>query len=213
MTLTALARPLLALALGAFLIVPAHADTAIFAGGCFWCVEKDMDHIKGVTRTTSGYAGGTADNPSYESHEGYTESVEVEFDPAVVSYDELVRRFLRTIDVTDGDGQFCDRGDSYVPAIFYQTPEQKAVAEQAVADAAKALGETLAVPVRPHTRFAEAEAYHQDYYMGEGLVLTRFGLIRQSLAYQRYREGCGRDERVKQVWGSQAFTDGRGNHS
>lgn len=191
--------------------VQARADTAIFAGGCFWCVEKDMDHIKGVTRTTSGYAGGTADNPTYQDHEGYTEAVEVEFDAKVVSYDELVRRFLRTIDVTDGEGQFCDRGGSYVPAVFFLNAEQEAVAKKAVADAAKALGQELAVPVRAHTRFGKAEDYHQDYYLGENRVLTRFGLVRQSEAYAGYRKGCGRDERVKQVWGKAAYTDGMGH--
>lgn len=194
-----------------FTTLPAQAETAIFAGGCFWCVEKDMDHIKGVTRTTSGYAGGTTDNPTYEDHEGYTEAVEVEFDPKVVSYSELVRRFLRTIDVTDGRGQFCDRGDSYVPSIFFQTSEQEQAAKAAVADAENALGEAIAVPVRPHTRFGKAEDYHQNYYMGEDLVLTRFGIIKQSEAYANYRKGCGRDARVKEVWGKAAYTDGMGS--
>lgn len=194
-----------------FTTLPAQAETAIFAGGCFWCVEKDMDHIKGVTRTTSGYAGGTTDNPTYEDHEGYTEAVEVEFDPKVVSYSELVRRFLRTIDVTDGRGQFCDRGDSYVPSIFFQTGEQEQAAKAAVADAENALGEAIAVPVRPHTRFGKAEDYHQNYYMGEDLVLTRFGIIKQSEAYANYRKGCGRDARVKEVWGKAAYTDGMGS--
>lgn len=202
---TAIALTFAAVALAA----PAQADTAIFAGGCFWCVEKDMDHIKGVTRTTSGYAGGTTDSPTYESHSGYTEAVEVEFDPKIVSYDELVRRFLRTIDVTDGRGQFCDRGDSYVPAIFFQTSDEEAIAKRAVADAEKALGDSIAVPVRPHTRFGKAEDYHQNYYMGEDLVLTRFGIIKQSEAYANYRKGCGRDERVMQVWGKAAYTDGK----
>jgi peptide-methionine (S)-S-oxide reductase len=186
----------------------AQAETAVLAGGCFWCVEKDMDHITGVTKTTSGFGGGTSENPTYKSHDGYTEAVEVEFDEKVISYGDLVARFLRTIDVTDGEGQFCDRGASYVPAIFYMSPEQKSAAEKAVADAEKALGQKLAVPVLKHTRFGRAEDYHQDYYLGENRVLTRFGWIKQSDAYANYRKACGRDARVKQVWGKQAYTDG-----
>lgn len=203
-----------ALALATFAFAaPASADTAVFAGGCFWCVEKDFDHIKGVTKTTSGFAGGTAGNPSYRDHEGYTESVKVEFDSAIISYESLVTRFLRTIDVTDGGGQFCDRGDSYVPAIFVMDEVQSAGANRAVAEAEKSLGKKLAVPVRKHTRFGMAEAYHQDYYLGENRVLTRFGYIKQSEAYANYRKACGRDARVKQVWGKQAYTDGKGGES
>lgn len=121
----------------------AKAETAIFAGGCFWCVESDMDHVKGVTETTSGYAGGTTADPSYKSHEGYTEAVKVEFDPAVISYEALTAHFLRTIDAVDGEGQFCDRGDSYVPALFPLGAEQKAAAVRAVKGAEKALSRPL----------------------------------------------------------------------
>jgi peptide-methionine (S)-S-oxide reductase len=192
---------------------PASAETAVLAGGCFWCVEKDMDHIKGVTKTTSGFAGGTTESPSYRSHAGYTEAVEVEFDPKIISYEDLVTRFLRTIDVTDGEGQFCDRGDSYVPVVFYMSDAQKAAAEKAVAEAEKVLGQKLAVPVRKHSRFGMAEAYHQDYYLGENRVLTRFGYVKQSEAYAGYRKGCGRDARVKQIWGKQAYTDGTDGES
>lgn len=193
------------------LAAPASAETAVLAGGCFWCVEKDMDHIKGVTKTTSGFGGGTSDNPTYQDHEGYTEAVKVEFDENIISYGDLVTRFLRTIDVTDGDGQFCDRGSSYVPAVFYMSDAQKAAAEKAVAEAEKALGQKLAVPVLKHTRFGAAEAYHQDYYLGENRVLSRFGLVKQSEAYAGYRKGCGRDARVKEVWGKAAYTDGTGS--
>jgi peptide-methionine (S)-S-oxide reductase len=203
-----------AVALATFaLAAPAAAETAVFAGGCFWCVEKDMDHVKGVTKTISGFAGGTADNPTYRSHDGYTEAVKIEFDPNVISYEDLVTRFLRTIDVTDGEGQFCDRGDSYVPAVFVLDEAQSAAAKRAVSEAEKALGQKLAVPVRQHTRFGQAEAYHQDYYLGENRILTRFGYIKQSEAYANYRKGCGRDARVKQVWGKQAYGDGKGGES
>jgi peptide-methionine (S)-S-oxide reductase len=185
----------------------AKTETAIFAGGCFWCVESDFDKIKGVVSTTSGYAGGTLKHPTYENHEGNQESVKVEFDPAIIPYDKLVTRFLRTIDVTDDGGQFCDRGDAYVSAIF-ANPNQKAAAEKAIADASKALGQKIVTPVKPLTTFTDAEDYHQNYYLGKKRVLTRFGWIKQSDAYHRYREGCGRDEQVKKIWGAAAYTPG-----
>jgi peptide-methionine (S)-S-oxide reductase len=184
---------------------PAFAETAVFAGGCFWCVESDMDHVKGVTSTVSGYAGGTMKNPTYENHEGYTEAVKLEFDPAVVSYETLVATFLRTIDVTDAGGQFCDRGSSYVSAIFPMDAAQKAAAEKAVAEAEKVLGQKIVTPVVSFTTFGNAEDYHQDYYKGDNRVVTRFGIIKQSDAYARYRKGCGRDAQVKSVWGAEAF--------
>jgi peptide-methionine (S)-S-oxide reductase len=190
----------------ALLFAPAvRAETAIFAGGCFWCVESDMDAIKGVTETVSGYAGGTKPNPTYESHEGYVEAVRVEFDPAAVSYETLLNRFLRSIDVTDSGGQFCDRGFAYTTAIFTTSPEQKAIADKAVQQAEKALGRKIVTPVRSFTTFTAAEDYHQNYYRGENRVLTRFGYVKQADAYKRYREGCGRDARVRAVWGKEAF--------
>ncbi|MFN0190650.1 MAG: peptide-methionine (S)-S-oxide reductase MsrA [Aestuariivirga sp.] len=186
----------------------ANAETAVFAGGCFWCVESDMDKVKGVTSTTSGYAGGTLKNPTYENHEGHVEAVKVEFDPAIVSYDQLVARFLRTVDVTDDGGQFCDRGFAYTTAVFTFGKAQKASADAAIAAAKKSLEKEIATPVRNFTTFTDAEDYHQNYYKGDDLKLTRFGLIRQSDAYKRYRKACGRDARVKEVWGKEAFTAG-----
>jgi peptide-methionine (S)-S-oxide reductase len=183
----------------------AKAESAIFAGGCFWCVESDFDKVKGVTSTNSGYAGGTLENPTYKNHEGYREAVKIEFDPAVVSYDTLVRYFLRTIDVTDDGGQFCDRGDSYKSEIF-ATPAQLAPAKASVREAEKILGREIVTPVTPVTTFTPAEDYHQDYYKGENRIFTRFGLIKQSDAYKRYREACGRDAQVRKVWGDEAFT-------
>jgi peptide-methionine (S)-S-oxide reductase len=187
----------------------ARAETAIFAGGCFWCVESDMDALKGVTSTVSGYAGGTTANPTYESHKGYTEAVEVKFDPKIIGYDELVARFLRTIDVVDGDGQFCDRGSSYIPAIFVTSEAQAKSAKKAIKNAEKALGQKLQVPVLKDANFGRGEDYHQDYYLGQNRVLTRFGLIKQADAYKRYRKGCGRDVRVKELWGKEAYTAGK----
>ncbi len=190
---------------------PAKAETAIFAGGCFWCVESDLDKVKGVTSTISGYAGGTLENPTYKNHSGHRESVKIEFDPAVVSYETLVSFFLRTIDVTDDGGQFCDRGDSYKSGIFTTSADQKSAAEKAVAEAGKALGKKIVTPVRPATTFTMAEDYHQNYYRGENRVLTRFGYIKQSDAYKRYRKACGRDGQVKKVWGAAAYSHVAGN--
>ena len=181
-------------------------ETAVLAGGCFWCVESDMDHVKGVISTTSGYAGGTMANPTYENHEGYAEAVKVVFDPDVISYKALVSHFLRTIDVVDGKGQFCDRGSSYIPALVPLNDKQKASASEALKEAAAALDQKLAVKVFETPSFVEAEDYHQDYYKGENRVFTRFGLIKQSEAYARYREACGRDNRVKRLWGKEAFS-------
>ncbi len=130
----------------------------------------------------------------------------MEFDPAVISYEALTAHFLRTIDVTDGGGQFCDRGESYIPALFPIGPEQAGAATRALDAAAKELKTTLAVKLGSNPSFVAAEDYHQNYYLGENRVFTRFGLIKQSEAYKRYRKGCGRDERVKQVWGDAAFT-------
>jgi peptide-methionine (S)-S-oxide reductase len=186
----------------------AETEAAIFAGGCFWCVEKDMDHVPGVVSTTSGYAGGGQAGATYKSHEGAVEAVKVEFDPDVISYDALVARFLRMIDVTDAGGQFCDRGDSYTSAVFTSTQSQKSSAVKAIANAEAALGLKLATPVKPLNGFAVAEAYHQNYYLGQNRILTRFGYIKQADAYERYRKACGRDARVKKLWGNAAFGAG-----
>jgi peptide-methionine (S)-S-oxide reductase len=186
----------------------ARTEAAIFAGGCFWCVEKDMDHVPGVVSTTSGYAGGGEKSATYKNHAGAVEAVKVEFDPNVISYDALVARFLRMIDVTDAGGQFCDRGDSYTSAIFTSTQAQKSSAVKAIANAEAELGLKLATPVKPFNGFVVAEAYHQNYYLGQNRILTRFGYIKQVDAYERYRKACGRDARVKKLWGNAAFGAG-----
>lgn len=183
----------------------AKTETAIFAGGCFWCVESDFDSVKGVTKTISGYAGGTMPNPTYKNHEGNLEAVKIEYDPDIISYEELVSYFLRTIDVTDAGGQFCDRGESYSSAIFAKGSAQKASAENAISEAEAALGQKIVTPVKSTSSFTAAEAYHQNYHLGKNRVLTRFGWIKQEDAYHRYREGCGRDAQVKKVWGAAAY--------
>ena len=190
---------------------PAKADTAVFAGGCFWCVESNFDKVKGVSETISGYAGGTMKNPTYRNHEGNQESEKITFDSSVVSYKDLVRYFLRTTDVVDNGGQFCDRGDAYIPVIFAMDAAQRKDAEEAEAEAEKYLGQKLKTPIRDFTTFTDAEAYHQNYYLGQNRVLTRFGWVKQSYAYEQYRLGCGRDARVEQLWGKAANTTGQGN--
>jgi peptide-methionine (S)-S-oxide reductase len=190
------------------LVSQSHAaeETAIIAGGCFWCVESDMDKVKGVISATSGYAGGTKKNPTYKSHEGYTEAVKVVFDNSVISYEALTAHFLRTIDVTDGGGQFCDRGESYVPALFPLNAKQKKAASAALADAEKELGTKTSVKLGNNSSFYDAEDYHQNYYQSDDRILTRFGLIQKKDAYKRYRKSCGRDQRVKELWGDKAYS-------
>jgi peptide-methionine (S)-S-oxide reductase len=172
---------------------PGFADTAIFAGGCFWCVESDMDHVPGVTSTVSGYSGGTLKDPTYYNHEGHREVLKVEFDPAKVSYDQLVHIFLRTIDPTDDGGQFCDRGHAYTTAVYAVGDAQLASARAAKAEAEKQLGTNIATEVAPAGAFTEAEDYHQNYYQVN------------PAKYKYYRFACGREARVKEVWGADAY--------
>ena len=172
-----------------------ESATAILAGGCFWCVEADMDKVEGVSETISGYIGGWTENPTYQSHssDGHYEAVLVTYDPAVTSYRELLDIFLRTIDVTDDGGQFCDRGPSYRTAIFVADEAERAVAEAAKAAAEEALGSAIVTPIIDAPTFWPAEDYHQDYY------------LENSFRYTGYRFACGRDRRVNQVWGEEAF--------
>ncbi len=187
----------------------AAPEKAIVAGGCFWCVESDFEAVKGVTDVVSGYTGGRGDNPTYKDvtngGTGHYEAVEITFDNAVISYADLMAKFLRSIDVTDAGGQFCDRGDSYRTAIFATSAEQKQAAEAAISAAEKTLGQTIVTPVLPAAPFWPAEAYHQDYYKSSDIVLTRGGPKQKKNAYKFYREGCGRDDRLRAVWGAEAF--------
>jgi peptide-methionine (S)-S-oxide reductase len=198
------------LAIAALLAVtgPAMAETekAIVAGGCFWCVESDFEGVPGVIEAVSGYTGGTTENPTYDNHAGHYEAVAITFDNSVISYGELMAKFLRSVDVTDAGGQFCDRGDAYRSAVFVSNNAQKAAAEAAVAEAEAALGQKVVTPVIAASTFWIAEDYHQDYYKGSSIVLTRAGPKKQSKAYKFYRESCGRDARVKELWGDAAFS-------
>ena len=171
---------------------------AIFAGGCFWCVESDFDKVDGVISTTSGYIGGTTANPSYEQvsakRTGHAEAVEIVFDPKRVSYAKLVEHFWRTIDPTTPDRQFCDAGTPYRSAIFAvdDSQLQVALASRSALEKSKPFKEPIVTQIVPASTFYPAEEYHQDYYK------------KNPLRYQYYRNGCGRDARLKQLWGSAA---------
>ncbi len=186
----------------------ARAETAIVAGGCFWCVESNFESVPGVSDVVSGYTGGTTANPTYKEvghgRTGHYEAVKITFDPAKVSYSKIISLFLRSSDVLDPNGQFCDQGDSYRTAIFAKGAAQKAAAEAEIAKAEAVLGKKIVTPVLPAKPFYKAEAYHQDYYKGTGIILTRRGPKIQSDAYAFYRKACGRDQRVKALWGNQA---------
>ncbi len=183
----------------------AKTEKAIVAGGCFWCVEADFEKLPGVKGVVSGYTGGAMENPTYKNHEGHYEAVEITFDNAVVSYEEVIAKFLRSIDVLDAGGQFCDRGPAYRTAIFVSNKAQKAAATAAVAEAEAVLGQQIVTPVKNAGRFWIAEDYHQDYYRGSDIILTRAGPKKQSNAYKFYRDACGRDVRVREIWGAAAY--------
>jgi peptide-methionine (S)-S-oxide reductase len=194
-----------ALALGLTGTATAEVQKAVVAGGCFWCVESDFEDVPGVLDAVSGYTGGASQNPTYKDHEGHFEAVEITFDSAVISYEDLISKFLRSVDVLDAGGQFCDRGDSYRTAIFVQDSSQRKAAEDEVAKAEAALGQGIVTPVLDAGTFWIAEDYHQDYAKGTGIVLTRAGPKSQANAYKFYRRACGRDARVRELWGAQAF--------
>lgn len=205
---------LLALAIAAGLFAQcrdaraAGTETAILAGGCFWCVEADFEKVKGVGDVTSGYTGGATANPTYKDVSGggtgHYEAVRIPYDPDVISYAQILKLFLRSVDPTDAGGQFCDRGDSYRTAIFVETPEERAAAERAIAEAGRTLGKPIVTPVLDAKRFYPAEDYHQDYYKKSDLVLTRRGPKTKASAYDFYRDACGRDTRVRRLWGAEA---------
>ena len=185
---------------GAQSALPSAPTTAkaIFAGGCFWCVESDFDKVPGVLSTTSGYTGGTVANPSYEQVSakttGHAEAVEVVFDPAKVSYSQLVEHFWHTIDPTMKDGQFCDLGSPYRTGIFAVDAAQLQVAQasRAALEKSKPFKAPIVTEIVKAGAFYAAEGYHQDYYK------------KNPVRYQYYRLNCGRDARLKQLWGSQA---------
>jgi peptide-methionine (S)-S-oxide reductase len=177
-------------------VMAGEYKSAVFAGGCFWCLEKPFDDVPGVVETESGYTGGTVPNPSYEQVSsgttGHVEAIRVVYDPSKTSYGDLLAVFWRNIDPTDGGGQFCDRGSQYRSAVFFGNEEEKEEARRAKAELESSMGLRIATELLPLAEFYPAEEYHQDYYR------------KNPLRYHFYRQGCGRDRRLRQVWGDQA---------
>ena len=175
-----------------------HLDQAIFAGGCFWCMEMPYDTLDGVVSTTSGYTGGHTDNPTYRrvstGRTGHAEAVRVIYDPAKISYKKLVDVFWLNIDPTDGDGQFCDRGEQYRSELYYSNDEQRQVAEASLARLRmdNPFQRSIVTQVTAATAFYPAEHSHQDYYQ------------KRPLRYFYYRFACGRDNRLEELWGERA---------
>jgi methionine-S-sulfoxide reductase len=172
---------------------------AYFAGGCFWCTESDFESVPGVVEVISGYAGGHVDNPSYEEVSGGTtghaESIEVYYDPDKVTYKDLLDVFWHSVDPTDAGGQFCDRGSQYRSEIFYADDEQKKAAEASKAEIEKTkpFDAPIVTQIEPLKHFWPAEDYHQNFYKTH------------TLRYKTYRAGCGRDARVRELWGDEAY--------
>ena len=173
--------------------VMADSATAIFAGGCFWCMEADYEKQAGVTGVVSGFTGGTLPNPTYSgNHQGHFEAVEVTYDPAIVDYAELLDVFWKNVDPFDNQGQFCDKGPSYRSAIFPGSESEKVLAEQSKAKvAARFSGQTVYTEIRDRGQFWPVEEYHQDYY------------LKNPVRYKYYRWNCGRDQRLEHLWGAE----------
>ena len=175
----------------------AIAAKATLAGGCFWCMESDFEALHGVGEVVSGFTGGELINPTYNGdHTGHYEAVEITYDPEIVSYQGILDHYWVNIDPFDSRGQFCDKGHSYLSAVFVATPEERALAEksrQAVVEMFP--DQTVVTPILTTNTFypiAGDESYHQDYYK------------KNPLRYKYYRYGCGRDQRLKEVWGEKA---------
>lgn len=170
-------------------------ETATFAGGCFWCVEHAFDEVEGVVSTTSGYIGGHKKNPAYKEVSaggtGHAEAVRVVYDPKNVNYSELLKVFWRNIDPTTPNKQFCDTGSQYRSAIFYHDETQRRLAEESkhALEKSKPFKESIVTEISMASEFYAAEDYHQDYY------------LKNPVRYKFYRYGCGRDRRLKELWG------------
>ncbi len=175
----------------------AFADEIILAGGCFWCLEHDLEYLNGVDFVQSGYSGGDLNNPSYENHSGHQEVVLVNYDPQIVTLDEILRLYMRNIDPLDGKGQFCDRGDSYRPVIFYKDSKEEEISNNVLKYASRELQvplEKIKVEVKSKGKFWLAEDYHQDFAEN------------YELRYKFYRYSCGRDKRLDELWGENSKT-------
>ena len=167
------------------------AEELILAGGCFWCLEHDLESLKGVNFVQSGYSGGDMQNPTYENHEEHQEVVLVNYDSQIVSLPEILRLYLRNIDPLDGKGQFCDRGDSYRPVIFFKDATEESESINAIISASNELRvplEKISVELKSKGQFWLAEEYHQDF------------AVRNELKYKFYRYSCRRDQRLDKLW-------------
>lgn len=180
---------------------PEKKEVAIFAMGCFWCGESEFrnhtshEPLHGISSLRVGYAGGTHPNPTYESHEGYKEAVKIEFDPAIISYDQLLDIFWHNVDPFDSKGQFCDKGFPYTSALYYHDNTQKEAALTSLKNTQKILGKEITTELIPATTFYDAEEYHQNYKE------------KNPVRYKFYRWNCGRDQRLKEVWGGSRSSD------
>ena len=178
-----------------------NSADAIFAGGCFWCMEEAFEKVQGVSAVVSGYVGGTVESPTYEQvssgRTGHYEAIEVQYDPQEVSYRQLLDVFWRNIDPTDAGGQFCDKGPQYRAAIFYQNEEEKRLAEASKksTEESKPFPKPLVTEILPASTFYAAEGYHQDYYK------------KNPIRYRYYKWGCGRAQRLEELWGPPEMTE------
>ncbi|MDH5179230.1 MAG: peptide-methionine (S)-S-oxide reductase MsrA [Gammaproteobacteria bacterium] len=185
---------MLIVACGLFFATPVLADKAIFAGGCFWCMESDFEKLPGVSHVVSGFTGGSRPNPTYNGdHTGHYEAVEVSYDPDKVSYQQLLDHFWKNIDPFDAYGQFCDKGHSYLSAIFVANDTERKLAEASREKVVKQFaGKKVVTPILSASTFYPikgSESYHQDYYKN------------YPVRYKFYRLSCGRDQRLQQIWG------------
>ena len=172
-----------------------NANEIVLAGGCFWCMEHDLESLEGVDNVKSGYSGGNILNPTYENHAGHQEVVLVNYDSNIIELETILRAYFRNIDPLDGEGQFCDRGDSYRPVIFYEDLDEADESKNALISASRELGvsvDKIKVALKSRNKFWVAEEYHQDFAKNN------------ELKYKFYRYACGRDKRLDQVWGEKA---------
>ena len=171
------------------------AEEVILAGGCFWCLEHDLESLDGINSVKSGYSGGDLQNPTYENHAGHQEVVLVDYDSKSVNLPEILRLYLRNVDPLDGEGQFCDRGDSYRPVIIFNDSKEENEAKSALLNASRELGvplDKISVELKSKNKFWLAEKYHQNF------------ADRNELKYKFYRFSCGRDQKLENLWGDKA---------
>ena len=176
----------------------AAADKTILAGGCFWCMESDFEKLEGVSDVISGFSGGTLKDPTYNgNHEGHFEAVEITYDPDKISYQELLNHYWINIDPFDDRGQFCDKGPSYLSAIFVSNEKEKKIAEQSKKEVEKQFpNQKVVTPILEASTFYPikgSESYHQDFYK------------KSPVRYKIYRWNCGRDKRLMEIWGDKAI--------